>query len=153
MKEFQNTALLDYAKEENARAMRQALEKVRGQLGREYPLVIGGERATVAEKLTSTNPARPSEVVGVFQRAGREEAERAIVAASKAFLTWRDVEPAKRADFIFRAADILRKRRHEFSAWLVYEAGKTWPEADGDTAEAIDFLDFYAREMLRYAAP
>jgi 1-pyrroline-5-carboxylate dehydrogenase len=153
MREFQNTALLDFSKEENARAMRQALEKVRGELGGEYALVIGGERASLAEKLTSTNPARPSEVIGVFPKAGRAEAERAIDAATKAFLAWRDVEPAKRADLLFRAADALRKRRHEFSAWLVYEAGKTWPEADGDTAEAIDFLDFYGREMLRYAAP
>jgi 1-pyrroline-5-carboxylate dehydrogenase len=153
MREFQNTPLLDFSKDENARPMRQALEKVRGELGREYDIVIGGERVKTAEKFTSTNPARPSEVVGVFQKGGRDAAEKALDAASKAFLSWRDVAPEKRAEVLFRAADVLRRRRHEFSAWLVFEVGKTWPEADGDTAEAIDFLEFYGREALRYAAP
>ena len=47
----------------------------------------------------------------------------------------------------------MRERRHHFSAWMVLEVGKSWGEADADTAEAIDFMEFYAREMLRYDAP
>ncbi len=52
---------------------------------------------------------------------------------------------------MFRAAAIVRERKHELSAWMIHEVAKTWAEADGDTAEAIDFLEFYGREMLRYA--
>jgi 1-pyrroline-5-carboxylate dehydrogenase len=153
MKAFQNTPLLDFAKEENARAMRHAIDDVRAALGREYDLIVGGQRLRAAEKLASTNPARPSETIGVFQRAGRDVADRALAAATAAFPSWRDVDAAKRADFLFRAADVLRRRRNEMSAWMVFEVGKSWIEADGDTAEAIDFLEFYGREMLRYAAP
>ncbi len=153
MKAFQNTDLLDFTKEEHARAMRRAIESVKSELGREYGLIVGGERIKTAEKLASTNPARPSEVIGIFQKASPEVGARALAAAWTAFQTWRDVEPSRRAEFLFRAADALRRRRLEMSAWLVFEVGKTWAEADGDTAEAIDFLEFYGREMLRYAAP
>ena len=151
--EFRNESYTDFSKEENAREMRAAIEKVRGELGRDYPLVVGGERVTTGQTLESVNPAKKTEVVGRFQKATEEIARRAVETAHQTFASWRNTPPAERAGLLFRAAGLLRERRHEMSAWMVHEVGKTWAEADGDTAEAIDFCDFYAREMLRYAAP
>src|SRR6185503_3026220 len=149
--EFRNEPFTDFTKEENAQAMRAALEKVKGELGREYPLVIGGERITTGNTLDSLNPANRTQVVGRFNKATKELANRAVEEAAKAFETWKHTPPADRAALLFRAAAIMRERKHELSAWMIYEVAKTWPEADGDTAEAIDFCEFYAREMLRYA--
>jgi len=149
--EFRNEAFTDFSKEENARLMREALERVRGELGREYPLVIGGERVTTGNLLESVNPAKKTEVVGRFHKATEELARAAVERANEAFRTWSRVLPQQRADLLFRVASLLRERKHYFSAWMVHEVAKTWPEADGDTAEAIDFCEFYAREMLRYA--
>ena len=149
--EFRNEAFTDFTKEENVQAMRNALEKVRSELGREYPLVIGGERLTTESKLDSINPANRTQVVGRFNKATKELANRAVEAADEAFRTWRNTPAEKRAELLFRVAEIMRQRRHELSAWMIYEVAKTWPEADADTAEAIDFCEFYGREMLRYA--
>ena len=149
--EFRNEPFTDFSKEENAAAMRAALEKVKGELGREYPLVIGGERINTDAKLDSINPANRTQVVGRFQKATKDLANRAVESAYDTFQTWRNVSAEERADYLFRAAAILRERKHEMSAWMIHEVAKTWAEADGDTAEAIDFLEFYGREMLRYA--
>src|SRR5215212_8437282 len=149
--EFRNEPFTDFSKEENARAMRAAIEKVRGELGREYPLVIGGERIETNNKFESFNPANKTEVVGRFQKATEELARRSVETAHENFKTWRNTPAGERAGVLFRAAASLRERKHEMSAWMIYEVGKTWAEADGDTAEAIDFCEFYAREMLRYA--
>jgi 1-pyrroline-5-carboxylate dehydrogenase len=151
--EFKNEALTDFSKEENATAMRAALERVRSELGREYPLIIGGERIKTGRTFDSVNPARKTEVVGRFQKATEELARRAVETADETFKTWSRTRPEQRADLLFRVAHLLRERKHEFSAWMVYEVAKTWPEADGDTAEAIDFCEFYAHEILRYAGP
>src|SRR5689334_896936 len=148
--EFRNEPFTDFTKEENAQAMRDALEKVGAELGREYPLVIGGERITTESKLESINPANRTQVVGRFNKATKELANRAVEAAAEAFKTWRNTPAEKRAELLFCVAEIMRERKHELSAWMIYEVAKTWPEADGDTAEAIDFCKFYAREMLRY---
>src|SRR5687768_913296 len=150
--EFRNEPFTDFTKEENAREMRAAIEKVKGQLGHEYPLVIGGERIITDGKLDSVNPANRGEVVGRFNKATKELATRAVEVAHETFLTWRHARPEQRADLLFRVASLLRERKHEMSAWMIHEVAKTWAEADGDTAEAIDFLEFYGREMLRYAA-
>ncbi|HEV8140197.1 MAG TPA: L-glutamate gamma-semialdehyde dehydrogenase [Pyrinomonadaceae bacterium] len=149
--EFRNEPLTDFSKEENAQAMRAALEKVKRELGREYPLVIGGERINTGDTLESINPANRTEVVGKFHKATKELANKAVETAAEAFKTWRNVPAEERAELLFRVAALMRERKHEFSAWMIYEVAKTWPEADGDTAEAIDFLEFYAREMGRYA--
>src|SRR5919112_1088378 len=149
--EFRNEPFTDFSQEENARAFREALAKVRSELGREYPLVIGGERIETGDILDSLNPARKTEVVCRFHKATKEIAESAVVKANEVFQTWSRTLPHQRADLLFRVASLLRERKHYFSAWMVHEVAKTWPEADGDTAEAIDFLEFYAREMLRYA--
>jgi len=150
-KEFRNEPLTDFSAEENAQAMRAALDKVKTELGREYPLVIGGERIKTGATLDSINPANRTEVVGKFHKATKELANKAVETAYETFQTWRNVPAAERVELLFRVAALMRERKHEFSAWMIYEVAKTWPEADGDTAEAIDFLEFYAREMLRYA--
>ncbi|GJQ19852.1 MAG: 1-pyrroline-5-carboxylate dehydrogenase [Bacteroidia bacterium] len=151
LKAFKNEPLTDFSKPANRKAMEKALQDVKARLGREYPIVIGGEEIRTSEKLISYNPSNPSEVVGVFQRADQSLANKAIEKASEEFERWKWVDPRKRADYLFRAAKLMRKRKHEFSAVLIYEVGKSWVEADADTAEAIDFLEFYGREMLRYA--
>src|SRR5438876_4779779 len=151
--EFRNEPLTDFSKEENAAAMRAAIEKVKSELGREYPLIIGGERTKTETQFDSINPANRTQVVGKFQKATKELANRAVEAAYETFQTWRSVPAEERAQLLFRVAELMRKRKHELSAWMIYEVAKTWPEADGDTAEAIDFCEFYAHEMLRYATP
>lgn len=150
--EFRNEPFTDFSKEENAVAMRAAIEKVKSELGREYPIVIGGERYTTDKKLDSYNPAKKTELVGRFQKATAELANKAIETANETFNTWKYVPAEKRAEILFKAAAILRERKHEMSAWMIHEVSKSWAEADGDTAEAIDFCEFYAREMLRYAS-
>ena len=149
--EFRNEPFTDFTKEENAQAMRDAIKKVQSELGREYPLVIDGERITTGDILESINPANRTQVVGRFNKATKELANRAVEEAAKAFETWKNTPATERAELLFRVAGIMRERKHELSAWMIYEVAKTWPEADGDTAEAIDFCEFYAREMLRYA--
>ncbi|MCA1556808.1 MAG: aldehyde dehydrogenase family protein, partial [Acidobacteria bacterium] len=140
--EFRNESFTDFSKDENAQLMRAAIEKVRGELGREYPLVIGGERIKTGRTFDSINPAKKTEVVGTFQKATAELARRSVETADETFKTWSKTLPEERARLLFTVAEILRERRHELSAWMILEVGKTWGEADGDTAEAIDFCDF-----------
>ncbi len=153
MDEFKNEPFTDYSTPENAAAMRAALDKVRSELGREYPVVINGEKISLPSKFESFNPAKKTEVVGRFSEVDTDTSlvEKAIDAATAAFKLWRNVPPAERAEYLFKIADVMRKRKHELSAWMVFEVAKTWAEADGDTAEAIDFLEFYGREMLRWS--
>src|SRR5689334_8414531 len=145
---FTNEPLVDYRKPENVRGMREAIAYVRSQLGREYDLVIGGQRIKTAEKIRSINPAKPGEVVGIHQKAGREHVEPAMQAALAAFEKWKNAPVEERVGVLVRTADILRKRKFEFNAWMVLEVGKNWDEAEADTAEAIDFLELYARQAL-----
>jgi 1-pyrroline-5-carboxylate dehydrogenase len=149
--EFKNEPLTDFSKAENRKAFESALSRIQGELGREQPLVIGGEKIRVGSTFDSINPSAPSQIIGKFQAATPREAGLAVEAAAKAFESWKREAPSRRADLLFRVAAILRAQKHEFSAWMVLEEGKSWPEADGDTAEAIDFCEFYAREALRYA--
>ncbi|MBL8185601.1 MAG: aldehyde dehydrogenase family protein, partial [Blastocatellia bacterium] len=151
--EFKNEPFTDFSVPENADAMRAAIEKVRGELGREYPCLINGEKIVLESKFQSFNPAKKDEVVGVFSEGDTDISlvEKGIDAATEAFKTWRNVPAAERAEYIFKIAELMRQRKHELSAWMVFEVSKTWAEADGDTAEAIDFAEFYGREMLRWA--
>ena len=151
--EFTNEAFVDFSKPENRQKMESALKKVASEFGREYPMWIGGQTVEAKEKRRSTNPSRPSEVIGVFQHATADMAKQAVEAASKAFDSWKRVPAEERANCIFRAAQICRERKFELAALVCYEVGKTWPEADADIAETIDFCEFYAREMLRLAQP
>ena len=150
---FENEIYADFSIPEKRAAMELALAEVRVQFGREYSLLIGGERVWAAAKLQSLNPSHPAEIVGIHQRATLELARRAVEEAHAFFPQWSSTPPAERVSMLLRAAAILRRRKMEFDAWLVHEAGKTWIEAEADVSEAIDFCEFYAREMLRLAAP
>ena len=151
--EFTNEPFIDFTKPENRKRMEEALKKVKTEFGREYPNWIGGHKVTTPDKRNSTNPSRPSEVIGVFQNATAEMAKQAIEAANKYFDTWKGVPVQDRAKCLFRAAQIARERKFELNALVCYEVGKTWVEADADIAETIDFCEFYGREMLRLAQP
>jgi len=153
VREFVNEPFVDFSKPENRRAMEEALKKVASEFGREHPMWIGGQKVITAEKRTSTNPSRPSQVIGIFQNATAQMAEQAVEAAHKYFDTWKRVPAEERAKCIFRAAKLVRERKFELAALVCYEVGKTWPEADADIAETIDFCEFYGREMLRLAEP
>jgi len=148
---FVNEPLTDFNKEETARKMRSAIEKVRGQLGREYDLVIGGKRVKTNDKIKSINPAKPSQVVGLHQKAGKEHVEPAMQAALRAFDSWSRTSVEERASLVFRVGDLMRERKFELCAWLVFEVSKNWAEADADVAETVDFCEFYSREALRLA--
>src|SRR3954468_4150893 len=146
---FVSEKFFDFRNEENVRRMRAAISKVRGQLGHEYDLIIGGKRVRTTDKIKSLNPAKPSEIVGIHQKAGREHVEPAMAAALKAFKTWSRTSVEERASLLFRVGDLLRQRKMEYMAWLVFEVSKNWVEADADISETIDFCEFYAREALR----
>ncbi|RBW69072.1 L-glutamate gamma-semialdehyde dehydrogenase [Bacillus taeanensis] len=145
---YKHEPFTDFSLEENQKIFQEALREVEGQLGKDYDLVVGGERISTDDKIVSINPANKEEVIGKVSKATKEIAEKAMNEASTAFESWRKVDPAERANIIIRAAAIVRRRKHEFSALLVKEAGKPWKEADADTAEAIDFMEFYARQMV-----
>src|SRR5215813_4897042 len=148
---FRNEPATDFNNPDNARKMRDALRKVGAELGREYDMVIGDRLVRTTDKIRTLNPARPSQVVGVFQSAGREHVEQAIQAALAAFESWKRTSAEERASLLHSTAAILRERKLEYCAWMVYEVGKNWVEADADIAETIDFAEFYALEALRLA--
>jgi 1-pyrroline-5-carboxylate dehydrogenase len=145
---YKHEPFTDFSNAENKKAFKEALKRVNSQLGREYPLVINGVKIATEEKITSYNPAIKTELIGMVSKANQDHAEQAMQAALSAYQSWKKWEPEARAGILFRAAAIIRRRKHEFSAYLVKEAGKPWKEADADTAEAIDFIEYYARQML-----
>ena len=146
---YRHEPAVDFSQEENKKAFQAALDKVESELGKEYSLIVGGEKVTTDKKITSINPGKKEQVIGVVSKADQGIAEKAMQEALTAFEDWRKWDARLRADILFRASAIVRRRKHEFSALMVLEAGKPWEEADGDTSEAIDFMEFYARQMLR----
>jgi 1-pyrroline-5-carboxylate dehydrogenase len=146
---YKNEPYLDWTDESNQKTMRRALEEVEGSLGRSYSLIIDGKRVETDGEIVSVNPSNPSQVVGRTGRATEREADMALETATTAFDSWSKTEPEARARILLRAAAIMRRRKFEMLAWEVYEGGKPWAEADAQVAEAIDFLEYYAREMLR----
>src|SRR5262249_52147503 len=153
LRPFRNEPVTDFSREDAREAMQTALAAVAAQLGKTYPLVIDNEQVPTAATINWVNPSHYRQLVGSCGRATPAHAEQAVAAAREAFVGWRDREPARRAEYLFRAADVMRRRRFELAAWEVYECAKQWREADADVAEAIDFCDFYAHEMLRLAVP
>jgi 1-pyrroline-5-carboxylate dehydrogenase len=151
--EFTNEPLTDFSRPEAREAAQAALERAEADRGRSFPLIIGGERVETGSWIESWNPSEHSSLVGKVAKAGTAEAERALAAAEQASASWAALPAAERAAVGLRAAALMRKRRHDLSATMVLEVGKTWPEADADTAEAIDFLDFYARLALELDQP
>jgi len=130
-----------------------AIEQVRSDLGRTYPLIIGGQEKETGQVITSVNPACPDEVVGLVASAGEAEAEAAQNAAEQAFQSWSILPVAERAGYLRKAAEALSQQRDYFAAVEIFEAGKPWAEADGDITEAIDFLEYYAQEAERLSHP
>ncbi|MGA6841445.1 L-glutamate gamma-semialdehyde dehydrogenase (plasmid) [Priestia aryabhattai] len=149
IKAYKHEPFTDFTLEENKNEFKEALELVQSELGKDYPLVIGEELIATDEKIVSINPANKVEIIGRVSKTNQELAEKAMQVALSTFNTWKKEDPEVRANILFRAADIIRRRKHEFSGYLVKEAAKPWNEADADTAEAIDFLEFYARQMLK----
>ncbi|PZX04760.1 delta-1-pyrroline-5-carboxylate dehydrogenase [Psychrobacillus insolitus] len=149
MLSYKHEPFTDFSKEENKKAMADGYKVVEAYLGDEFPLIVGGERITTEGKIVSYNPANKEQVVGIVSKATQEISAKALEIADEAFKTWKKVKPEVRADVLFKAAAIIRRRKFEFSALLSKEAGKTWIEADVEVAEGIDFLEYYGREMLR----
>ncbi len=145
---FRNEPPTDFAIERNRKAMREALQEVRGQLGRSYPLVIHGEDVETRAEIISRNPSDLSEAVGTVAKAETQHAAAAVAAAKEALAEWSSLGARRRADFLLEAAAEMRRRRFELAAWEVYECGKGWREADGDVCEAIDFCEYYARGAI-----
>ena len=150
---FRNEPIRDFSDPADRRSLEEALVRARAGLGRTYPLVIDGEKVRGTGSFTSINPARPDEVVGVVDEASAAQVSQALDAATAAFARWKTRSAEERAEFLFRAAARIRETKDDWNAVLVLEVGKPWIEADADTAEAIDFLEFYAREALRLANP
>jgi 1-pyrroline-5-carboxylate dehydrogenase len=152
--EFKNEPLSDFkSNPAHRRRMEYALEEIRDELGREYPVVIGGERIKTPEKFRSFDPSHPDRVVGIFSQSDAALADRAVRRADEAFKTWSRTPVQKRVELLLKVAKILLDRKYYYEARMVYEVGKTWPEADADVAEAIDFIEFYTRSVMRWAGP
>jgi RHH-type proline utilization regulon transcriptional repressor/proline dehydrogenase/delta 1-pyrroline-5-carboxylate dehydrogenase len=150
---FHNEPLLDFSRPENRAQFAQTLNRIRRKFGRDHPLWIEGKEVETPNKLASVNPAAPQEIVGQVSVASEMEAERALLAAARFQPEWRQTPARERVDILFAAAAIMRRRRFELAAWEVFEVGKGWREADADIAEAIDYLEYYGRQMLRWSTP
>ncbi|SDW16527.1 delta-1-pyrroline-5-carboxylate dehydrogenase [Alicyclobacillus hesperidum] len=151
--EFRNEPFSQFSHPDVRAQMIAAIEAVKREQDNKYPLYIDGEAITTEKLIESINPSRKEEIVGRVYEGTAEHAQRAIAGAARAFTWWSKKSFAERARYLFKAAAIMRRRKFELSATMVLEAGKTWAEADADTAEAIDFLEFYAREAIRLGEP
>jgi 1-pyrroline-5-carboxylate dehydrogenase len=151
MKDFKQEVYVDFRQDDIRRQMLAALEEVRAEFGKKYPLWIGNEEIYLDDTFSSVNPNNPQEVLGYLSNGTAEHARMALQAATSAFETWRKVPYRARADYLFEAAERMRQRKFYYSAWMVYEVGKSWGEADADTAESIDFMEYYARQMIQLA--
>ncbi len=146
---YQPKSYVDFSQPEPRQKMLDALAYVRGQLGRTWPLRIGGQKINTDKTIASLAPANYATVVGHVGKATRDHAEQAIRTAAETFKTWRYVNPDVRARILLKAAAIMERRVYELAAWMCFEESKSWIEAYADTCEAIDFLSFYGREMMR----
>jgi RHH-type proline utilization regulon transcriptional repressor/proline dehydrogenase/delta 1-pyrroline-5-carboxylate dehydrogenase len=150
---FRNEPTLDFSIARNRTKMAEALKAVRDRGEAHYPLFIGSSEVRTEREIRSVNPARPRETVGRVSSAGKAEADAAVREALESHPAWRRIAPEKRADYLFKAAGELRRQRVELAALEVIEVGKTWKDADSDVCEAIDYLEYYGREMMRLGNP
>ncbi len=151
IKPFENFPIIDFSNPEDERKMKEAIEKVESELGKEYPIVIGGREYTTEGKITSINPAKYDQIVGYANKGTKELADKALEVAWETFKEWKKWPAWKRAEVLLKASKIMKERVYELSAWMVKEVGKNWVEAWADVAETIDYLEYYSRQMLRYA--
>ncbi|HUP89409.1 MAG TPA: aldehyde dehydrogenase family protein, partial [Longimicrobiales bacterium] len=133
--EYKNEPFTDFSDPANIKLMEAALEKVKSELGQTYPLVIGGKEYSDGPYSESISPFDSKLVVGRFPKATVEQANQAVEVAHEAFKTWSKVEPEARADYVFKCAAAMRRKKHELAAWMIYEVSKSWVEADVDIAE------------------
>lgn len=149
LEKFRNEPLFNFAFEENRTNYETSISKVRKSLGGRIPLIIGGKEETSDKEIKRENPAKPDELIAICAAASKQQVEHAINLAEKSLKEWESVDPEKRSEILIKTAENMRKKRRELAALMIFEAGKTWKEADGDVTEAIDFLEYYAREALR----
>jgi len=151
--EFTNQSFVDFSQPENKTAMDAAIAKVQSQLGNEYDIVLGGNHLRSGVTFQSVNPSRSDEVVGVFQKGTIDLVEKAVSAAESAFQSWSRTSAEERVGYMLEVSRLMQERRFELAAWMVFEVGKSWVEADADVAEAIDFCEYYSRLMLNLESP
>ncbi|NIN35218.1 MAG: bifunctional proline dehydrogenase/L-glutamate gamma-semialdehyde dehydrogenase [Gammaproteobacteria bacterium] len=149
---FRNDPWRRFTAATERQSFREAISAARQNIGQSHKLFITGRPVDSAEVITSVNPANVSEVIGEVCLATTEQADEAIRGARAALGSWSGMSFSDRADYLFRAAARLREQRERFAALEVLEAGKTWPEADANVTEAIDFLEFYGRCAKRLDA-
>ena len=149
---FQNEPPIDFAVKENREKMADALQQVRKQFGRVYPLVMDGQAVESSETMNSINPSNKETVVGTFHLAQPEHCQAVVRAARRSCREWSAFGGEKRASYLRGAAQLMRERFYELSAWSVYECGKPWREATNDVCEAIDFFEYYATGAVQMEA-
>jgi RHH-type proline utilization regulon transcriptional repressor/proline dehydrogenase/delta 1-pyrroline-5-carboxylate dehydrogenase len=154
VKPFANEPTLELRRAPARESLAAALRELDRRLPLEVPLVVGGDRVRPGDgdaSFDSTDPGDPERVVARATRGGADAAAAAVRAAAEGFPAWRDRSAADRAATLVGAAARLRERRLELAALQVRECAKPWAEADADVCEAIDFLEYYAREAVRLA--
>lgn len=151
--DFKNEPNADFTQKEVINNFHKALSTVRQQLGKTYPLFIGGKEISKDKTIPSSNPNQSSEIIGKVSQAEVEDVDAAIQAAQNAFPLWRDTLPEQRAEYLKKAANVARKRIYELASWQILEVGKQWDQAYGDIIEGIDFLEYYAQRMTHLAHP
>lgn len=149
--EFKNEPGYDFSVQENVDMFKKALKDVEKELGQDIPLVINGEKIFKDDKIKSINPADTSQVIANASKATKQDVEDAFKAANEAYKSWKTWSANDRAELMLRVSAIIRRRKAEIAAIMVYEAGKPWDEAVGDAAEGIDFIEYYARSMMDLA--
>ena len=150
---FVNEPTTDFSNPANRQAMLNTLARIEASLGQDYGIVVGGERRTPGAWIESRNPGNPSQLVGRVAKARQSDAQDAVAAATEAFASWRHMSAEGRASVLFRMAGMVRQRKLELAAWMVFELDKAWDEADGEVCEAVDMLEWNGREVLRLGQP
>lgn len=143
---FKNEPGIDFSVQTNVERFNEELRKVKAQLGQDIPLVINGEKLTKTDTFNSVNPANTSQLIAKVSKATQDDIEKAFESANHAYQSWKKWSHKDRAELLLRVAAIIRRRKEEISAIMVYEAGKPWDEAEG-----IDFIEYYARSMMELA--
>jgi RHH-type transcriptional regulator, proline utilization regulon repressor / proline dehydrogenase / delta 1-pyrroline-5-carboxylate dehydrogenase len=144
---FGNEPPRDFSREEARERFGRALDSAHASSGGLHALCVAGDSVSAGERLESRNPADPDEVIGTVPVADGTLVDRAVAGAAEAFTRWRATPIAERVGTLARAADEIRRRRDELAAAIVLEVGKGWRDADAEVCEAVDYLDYYARQI------
>ena len=149
---FVNEPPAELRREEIRNQLGEAVDRVERELGFPVPLLIDGAAIDTRTSIVSVDPGRPDVTVCRSASAGLEHVSTAVAAAVHAAPKWRATSWRERAAVLFRAADLMRRRRDELAALCVLEAGKPLAEADADVCEAIDFCEYYGRRAIELGA-